>query len=130
MTDFSPDAVQAHLLRELEQGIDRIEALARRDWPVRLECSRLRGFVAALRKEHLPLDTDADRRMEELRAAQPVESHAKVVPMRKLALVGRVFDLVQESGRPPDRSIESSYLNREPEPDPACLAEQEVDDAG
>jgi len=82
------------LLRELEQGIDRIEALAKKDWPVRLECSRLRAFVAALRKEPPP---------------------AKVPPLRKLAVVGGVkFDLVQTSGvRPSDEAIERAFVERD-----------------
>jgi len=80
MTDFSRSAVDAALLRELEQGIDRIEALAKKDWPVRLECSRLRGFVAALRK--------------------PARPSLRLVP----------YDLVQTSGQMHDAEIERQYV--------------------
>lgn len=82
MTDFSRSAVDAAILRELEQGIDRIEALAKKDWPVRLECSRLRGFVAALRKEPT----------------------TRLTPLRR-------FALVQSSGRQTEAEIERKYLD-------------------
>ena len=102
---YERSAVDAALARRLDQAIDKIldDPAAAKSFPVQIGIAMIRTVERALRGE----------------GQQPA-------PVRKLSLAvaRRGFELVQESGRPPDEAIESQFLNREPEPDPACLARQ------
>lgn len=108
MTDFSRSAVDTALARRLESALEKMDAepATAKSFPLQIAKSMIRNVVLALQGNRQP------------------------APVRKLHLLGARFDLVQSSDRPPEEAIESAYLNRTPEPDPACLAQQpEGDDA-
>ena len=91
MTDFSPDAVQAHLVSELDRAERQIDDAEKAMLHATICFGAARATIANVKAA----------------LAQPKG------PMRKLALVGPRFDLVQESGRPPDREIERQRIGVE-----------------
>ena len=95
MTDFSPDAVQAHLAAELSRAERQIDDAEKAMLHATICFGAARATIANVRAA----------------LAQPQK------PFRKLAVVRPGFDFVQASGR--DHAIEQAYLNRESKDDDA-----------
>jgi len=91
MTDFSPDAVQAHLAAELSRAERQIDDAEKAMLHATICFGAARATIANVRAA----------------LAQPRK------PFRKLALAGPRFDLVQESGR---SSTAGSYADASDEP--------------